>query len=83
MKHPSKAFEITVNGATIRERREAVYYMDLVALAYGLPTPRGRLFTITYRHGPRKNPSGSLAPGEKPVWIGHGMIFNVAGTGAA
>ena len=55
-------------------------YDEVVALAYN-PVPQGPnvLFTISYDHGPRENPEGSLLKGGV-VKIQNGMTFNVKQT---
>jgi len=75
-----KEFDIIVNGRKKEITTKELSFDEIVALAFN-PVPMGPniMFTITYRHGPRENPEGSLIEGAT-VKIKDGMIFNVTAT---
>jgi len=76
----AKEFTIIVSGQKKLVATRKLSFDQLVHLRFD-PVPQGPniLFTITYRHGPRANPDGTLLPGES-VKIKDGMIFNVRAT---
>ncbi|MGH9616993.1 MAG: multiubiquitin domain-containing protein [Acidobacteriaceae bacterium] len=76
----SKEFTIIVNARKKEVASKELTFDEVVALAFN-PVPSGPniVITVTYRHGPRENPEGILAKGER-VWIKNGMVFNVKAT---
>ena len=75
-----REFEIFVNTRPRKVQGKEVTFDQIVALAFD-PVPVGPniKFTISYRNGPRANPSGHLLPGGH-VQIKNGMKFNVTAT---
>jgi hypothetical protein len=77
---PPKEFTIIVNGRKKTVESRKLSFDQLVALAFNpVPTGPDVLFTITYEHGPRTDPQGTLLQGES-VRIKDGMVFNVKQT---
>ena len=75
-----KDFTIIVNGKKKTITKKELSFDELVDLAFNpVPTGPNVLFTITYEHGPRENPEGTLMKGQT-VKIKDGMIFNVKHT---
>ena len=75
-----KDITIIVNGRKKEVTTEQLSFDQVVALAFNpVPTGPNVMFTITYRHGPRQNPEGSLLEGGT-VKIKDEMIFNVTQT---
>jgi hypothetical protein len=71
---------IIVNGRKKVVAAKELSFDAVVELAFDpVPTGPNIMFTITYRHGPRANPEGSLTDGTR-VKIKDGMIFNVTPT---
>jgi hypothetical protein len=71
---------IIVNGRKKVVASKELSFDAVVELAFDpVPTGPNIMFTITYRHGPRANPEGSLTEGTR-VKIKDGMIFNVTPT---
>jgi hypothetical protein len=80
--HFYSAHEVTVivNGKPKTVTQHRLTFAEVVALAFAqTPTGANILFTITYRDGPPKNPSGTLLEGQG-VRIQDQMIFNVTST---
>jgi hypothetical protein len=75
-----QGFTIIVNGRRKTVHDRILSFEKVVRLAYD-PPPSGEniSITVTYRNGPRVNPTGSLTPGTS-VHIQDGMIFNVVVT---
>jgi hypothetical protein len=72
-----REFDIIVNTRRKDVTRPKASFDEIVRLAYNpVPTGPNILFTITYRHGPRRNPEGELLEGHS-VWLKNGMVFNV------
>lgn len=79
---PGHAVEVTiiVNGRKKVVKKRVLTFNEVVALAFDpVPTGENILFTITYKHGPRANPEGTLVEGDE-VKIKERMIFNVKHT---
>jgi Multiubiquitin len=73
-------FTIVVNGRKKLVAKRRLSFDRVVALAFDpVPTGPDVMFTITYRHGPKQNPEGTLTQGGT-VKIKDGMIFNVTTT---
>ncbi|GMV90905.1 MAG: hypothetical protein AMXMBFR82_06830 [Candidatus Hydrogenedentota bacterium] len=71
---------IIVNGRQRSVSQKHLSFLEVVALAFDpIPTGPNLIFTITYWHGPRPNPEGTLLEGSK-VRIAEGMVFNVTQT---
>ncbi|MFZ1989382.1 MAG: multiubiquitin domain-containing protein, partial [Alphaproteobacteria bacterium] len=80
--HFYSAHEVTVivNGKAKMVTQHRLAFDQVVALAFSqVPSGANILFTITYRNGPPRNPSGSLLEGQT-VRIQDQMIFNVTST---
>lgn len=80
--HFYSAHEVTVivNAKPKLVTPRRLTFAQVVELAFQqLPSGPNVLFTITYRNGPTKNPSGSLLEGQA-VKIQDQMIFNVTST---
>jgi len=73
-------FHIIVNARPKIVTERVLIFAQIVALAFDNP-PIGPniMFTVTYRHGPRQNPEGSLLEGQS-VRVKEKMIFNVTAT---
>lgn len=56
-------------------------YDNLVVREYG-PTPTDSVMTITYSHGPAKNPQGSVTPGQSVI-LKKDMRFTIIRTDKA
>ena len=77
--HP-RQFELIVNGTPERWKKSIISYDELVRLAYpSTPNPR-TIYAVTYNHGPKENPEGSLVQGDS-VKVKSGMKFHVSPTG--
>ncbi|MGE0764238.1 MAG: multiubiquitin domain-containing protein [Bdellovibrionales bacterium] len=78
--YSQKEITIIVNGKKKETVETSLSFDELVKMAFESP-PYGpnTLFTITYRHGPKKNPEGTLVAGHS-VRIKKGMVFNVTAT---
>lgn len=77
---PERDITIIVNGRKKVVSKRKLSFDQVVALAFNpVPTGPNILFTITYRHGPKVNPEGTLTKGET-VRIKEGMVFNVTQT---
>lgn len=75
-----KEFTIIVNARKKTVTQKRLSFDEVVKLAFDpVPTGPNIMFTITYRHGPRANPEGSLIEGGT-VRIKDGMIFDVTPT---
>ncbi|WP_323799135.1 multiubiquitin domain-containing protein [Parasphingorhabdus sp.] len=72
--------KIKLNGRWREVPPGQISYETLVDLA-DLTVQAGPniYYTVTYRKGPRRNPEGSMQPGES-VQIKNGMVFNVRAT---
>ena len=74
-----KDITIIVNGREKRVAKEEMTFVEIVALADGLPTGQFIVYTITYRRGHGSKPEGTLVEGES-IKVKDGMIFNVTAT---
>ena len=78
--YSERDFHIIVNARPKVVTERVLSFAQIVALAFdNPPTGPNIMFTITYRHGPRQNPEGSLLEGQS-VKIKDKMIFNVTAT---
>jgi hypothetical protein len=69
--------KIIVNGRQKTVDKRKLTFDDLVKLAYDpVPTGPDVGFVITFSHGPRHNPEGTLSEGSA-VRIKNGMVFDV------
>ena len=75
-----KEITIIVNARKKQVPGPKITFDQVVALAFN-PVPSGPniVITVTYRHGPHRNPEGILAQGES-VWIKDEMVFHVKAT---
>ena len=78
--YSQKEITIIVNAEKKKTTHTSLSYWEVVELAFH-PVPKGPnvLFTIAYRHGPKKNREGTLTEHHHFV-IKDGMIFNVTQT---
>lgn len=78
--YSQKEITIIVNAEKKKTTHTSLSYWEVVELAFH-PVPKGPnvLFTIAYRHGPKKNREGTLTEHHYVV-IKEGMIFNVTQT---
>jgi hypothetical protein len=77
---PPREFTIIVNGRKKVVATKELSFDEIVRLAfYPIPTGPNILFTVTYGHGPKVNPEGTLLEGET-VEIKDGMVFSVTQT---
>ena len=78
--YSQKAVTIIVNGEAHETVETRLSFDEVVKIAYPVPPPGDNiLFTISYRHGPPKNPKGTLLEGDT-VRIKNKMIFDVTPT---
>ncbi len=76
----NKEFTIIVNARKKEVAGKKLTFDQVVALAFNpVPTGPNVMFTITYRHGPKENPEGSLLE-SGTVEIKNQMVFNVTQT---
>ncbi len=77
---PPKEYTIIVNGRKKVVMTNEVSFDQIVRLAFDpVPTGPNILFTVTYGHGPKANPEGTLLEGET-VKIKDGMVFSATQT---
>ncbi len=77
---PPKEFTIIVNGRKKVVVTKELSFDHIVRLAFDpVPTGPNILFTITYGHGPKANPEGTLQE-NGTVKIKDGMVFSVTAT---
>jgi len=75
-----KEYTIIVNGRKKVVTTNEVSFDQIVHLAFDpVPTGPNILFIVTYGHGPRANPEGTLLEGQM-VKIKDGMVFSVTPT---
>ena len=78
-----RKFRIVVNTKKELVETEHVSYAQIVAFAYptspAAPVGQQIAYTITYRHGPRVNPDGTLIENAR-LEVKDGMIFDVTVT---
>ncbi len=77
-RHASKDLKIIVNGREKVVTVKSISYAEVVILAFGSIDPE-TIYTITFKHGPPRNPYGSMVDGDI-VKLKSGMIFNVTPT---
>ena len=78
--HPEEPLYVIVNGVekSIPKHTHELSYKDIVILAYGKYNESDyTIYTVSYSHGPKENPKGTLVKGEN-LKIKKGMIFNVS-----
>lgn len=78
--YSQKAIDILVNGDDHEIDTTEITYTRVVELYLGSGGKPSNEYLVKFSHGPVKNPSGTLAPGQK-VEVKDGMRFRVAGTG--
>lgn len=71
---------IFVNGDEHEVEEKKIAYVQVVQLYLGSGGAASNEYLVKYSHGPAKNASGTLVPGQK-VDIEDGMRFRIAGTG--
>ena len=77
---PVREFTIIVNGRPKEVTTKDLLFDQIVSLAFSpVPTGPNILFTVTYGHGPKANPEGTLLEGET-VKIKDRMVFSVTAT---
>jgi hypothetical protein len=77
---PPREYTIIVNGRKKVILTKELSFDQIVRLAFDpLPTGPNILFTVTYGHGPKANPEGTLLEGGT-VKIKDGMVFSVTAT---
>lgn len=77
---PPKEYTIIVNGRKKVVATKDLSFDQIVHLAFDpVPTGPNILFTVTYGHGPKANPEGTLLKGGI-VKIKDGMVFSVTAT---
>jgi len=74
-----RSIEIIVNARPKVVTMPRLTFLQVVALADGLPSGENIVYTVVYRKGPRDNPEGSLVQGQS-VKLKNGMVFNVTAT---
>jgi hypothetical protein len=78
--YSQKAIDIIVNGERKEVTETKLTYDQVAKLAFPVPPPGANImFLITYRHGPKQNPKGSLLENES-VYLKNKMIFDVTPT---
>ncbi|WP_206240477.1 multiubiquitin domain-containing protein [Novosphingobium terrae] len=71
---------VVINGRQQNLPATDIDFEDLVRLAYPDLTPdTGRMFTVSYRHGPMDRPVGLLAPRQR-MRLTNGATYNVTRT---
>jgi len=78
--YSQKMFVIIVNGDDHEIDTKEITYARVVDLYIGSGGKPSNEYLVKYSHGPTKNSSGTLAPGQK-VKVEDGIRFRVAGTG--
>lgn len=74
-----KLVTIVVNGTQHEVPKGDIDFLQVVALASGLPTGPNILYTITYRKAEGNKPEGTLVEGGTAK-VKEGTIFNVTAT---
>ena len=72
-------YRIVVNAREKIVKSDELTFAEVVHIAFPEPPKPDTVFTVTYRHAPRKPHDGSLTKGEK-VEIEDGTIFDVTRT---
>lgn len=70
---------LIINTRPVPYEGHEISYEDVVKLAGYDPNKPNRGYTITFEKGPRQNPQGGLAKGQKVI-VKHLMQFNVNAT---
>lgn len=78
--YSEKVTILFVNGDEHEVEEEEIAYGQVVQLYLGSGGSVSNEYLVKYSHGPVKNASGTLVPGQK-VDIENAMRFRVAGTG--
>ncbi|MGZ3724558.1 MAG: multiubiquitin domain-containing protein [Pseudobdellovibrio sp.] len=79
-KQKEKQIEITVNGRKKKFTGREISYAEVVALSLdGSPTDPNTVYTVTYRKGEDRKPTGSMVEGDV-IKVKDGMVFNVTAT---
>lgn len=78
--YSQKLFKILVNGDEHEVNEKNISYAQVVDLYLGSGGKPSNEYLIKYSHGPKDDPSGTLAPGQT-VKVKDDMRFRVAGTG--
>lgn len=78
--YSQKLFNILVNGDEHEVSEKTISYAQVVDLYLGSGGKPSNEYLVKYSHGPKENPSGTLAPGQT-VKVKNDMRFRVAGTG--
>ena len=72
--------ELIVNGRERTWEKKKISYEEVIELAFGKePKHPDLIYTVTYLHGPKENPDGTLTKG-KSVFVKNKMIFNAKPT---
>jgi hypothetical protein len=76
--------KINVNGRNKNWIRDEISFTDVIALAFSLFDPEKTYieYTLTYSHGPKDKPQGSMVSGDS-IKIIDRMIFNITATNRA
>ena len=78
-KLPLKSFNIVVNGNQKTVYDHVLSFIQVVALAEGLPTGPNVTYTVAYRKSDQAKKEGTLGEGES-VKIKNGTVFDVTAT---
>lgn len=79
-KNEDKALTLIINGREKPWNEKEISFEQVVTLAFGSYVEnQNRVFTVTFKGGPERNPQGSMVKGDK-VFVRNKMIFNVTAT---
>jgi Multiubiquitin len=78
--HETIYVELIVNGRERSWDKKKISYEEIIEIAFGKePKHQDLIYTVTYLHGPKENPDGTLTKG-KSVFVKNKMIFNAKPT---
>lgn len=75
-----RKYRLFVNSRKENWTNDLISFDEVVRLAFPNDPSPNTIYTVTYNHGPRKNPEGSLVQGVS-VRVKSGMNFYVTPTG--
>ena len=71
---------LIVNGREKIWGEKKITYEQAIHLAYGnIQEKATRIYTVTFKKGPRENPQGSMVKGDS-IFVKNKMLFNVSAT---
>lgn len=71
---------LIVNGRAKPWDKPTISFDELIILAFGnVANNPNTVFTVTFKHGPKQNPEGSMVRGDS-IYVKNKMVFNVTAT---